>query len=84
MRYYANPNGTYAGAWWSGQPSGASGLSEVPAPPEHTSQVWNGSAWTDTAATTEWRLAGINNAVKSHLDSVAINTTSIAELFQGD
>lgn len=73
MRYYVKPNGTYAGAWWNGQPSESSGLTEVLAPPEHTSQVWGGSAWTDTPATTEWRLAGINNAVKSHLDSVAAN-----------
>ena len=73
MRYYVNPNGTYAGAWWNGQPEVSSGLTEVPTPPEHMSQVWNGSAWADTDATTEWRLAGINDAVKSHLDSVATN-----------
>lgn len=73
MKYYVNPDGTYAGAWWSGEPPAPSGLVEVAAPPEHTSQVWSGGAWADTAQTTEWRLSGINNAVKSHLDSVAIN-----------
>lgn len=69
MKYYANPDGTYAGAWHSGTPTG---LIEVPAP-EHPSQTWTGEDWEDTPATSEWRLAQINTAVSDHLDGVAVN-----------
>lgn len=72
MRYYVDPDGAYAGAWWNGEPPASSGLTEVPSPPDHISQVWDGTTWEDTEATKEWRLSVINAAVKVYLDGVAL------------
>jgi hypothetical protein len=42
-KYFVDDNGVYLGGFSGAEP--LEGATEVPAPPEHASQIWSGSDW---------------------------------------